>query len=50
MHLHNEIVFDVPEERLDMDEINRLMGESLEWDPGLLLKSESFVSDYYMKD
>ena len=33
-----------------MDEINRIMGEPLEWAPRLLLKAESFISDYYMKD
>lgn len=50
MHIHDEIVFDVPEDRLDMDEINRIMGEPLEWAPGLILKAESFISNYYMKD
>ena len=50
MHIHDEIVFDVPENALDMDDINRIMDEPLEWAAGLDLKAESFISDYYMKD
>lgn len=50
MHIHDEIVFDVPENQLDMGHINEIMGQPLSWAPGLLLKAESFISDYYMKE
>lgn len=50
MHIHDEIVYDVPEDRLDMDEINRIMGEPIDWAPGLILIADSFISDYYQKD
>lgn len=50
MHIHDEIVYDVPEERLDMNEMNRIMREPIDWAPGLILTADSFISDYYMKD
>lgn len=50
MHIHDEIVYDVPEDRLDMDDINKIMGIPIDWAPGLILTADSFISDYYMKD
>lgn len=50
MHIHDEVILDVPEERADLDEICRLMCEPIDWAPGLLLNADGFVGDYYKKD
>ena len=50
MHIHDEVILDVPEERADLDEICRLMCEPIDWAPGLLLSADGFVGDYYKKD
>lgn len=50
MHIHDEVILDVPEERADLDEICRLMCKPIDWAPGLLLNADGFVGDYYKKD
>ena len=50
MHIHDEVILDVPEERADLDEICRLMCEPIDWAPGLLLNADGFIGDYYKKD
>ncbi|MCR4646263.1 MAG: DNA polymerase [Oscillospiraceae bacterium] len=50
MHIHDEVILDVPEERADLGEICRLMCEPIDWAPGLLLNADGFVGDYYKKD
>lgn len=50
MHIHDEVILDVPAERADLDEICRLMCKPIDWAPGLLLNADGFVGDYYKKD
>ena len=50
MHIHDEVILDVPEERADLDTVCRLMCEPISWAPGLLLNADGFVGDYYKKD
>lgn len=50
MHIHDEVVLEVPAGRGSLDEVNRIMGEPVDWAPGLLLGAAGFESDYYMKD
>lgn len=50
MHIHDEVILDVPEERADLDAVCRLMCEPISWAPGLLLNADGFVGDYYKKD
>ncbi len=49
MHIHDEIVIDAPQ-TLSVDYICDVMGQPIEWAPGLILKAAGFESNYYMKD
>lgn len=50
MHVHDEVVLDVPREFANLDHVTSIMGQPIEWAPGLPLKAAGFISDYYMKD
>lgn len=50
MHIHDEVVLEVPQGGGSLEEVNRIMGEPVSWAPGLLLGAAGFESDYYMKD
>ncbi len=50
MHIHDEVVLEVPQGRGSLEDVNRIMGEPVSWAPGLLLGAAGFESDYYMKD
>ncbi|WP_443660127.1 DNA polymerase [Clostridium algidicarnis] len=50
MHVHDEVVLDVPKEVGSVEEINKIMGVDIEWAPGLLLKADGYECSYYMKD
>lgn len=49
MHIHDEAVIDA-DPNVDLDKVCELMGQPIEWAPGLLLKAAGFESGYYMKD
>lgn len=49
MHIHDEAVIDA-DPNVDLDKVCELMGQPIEWAPGLLLKAAGFESSYYMKD
>lgn len=53
MHIHDEVVLEVPKERVHEDElerINSIMCAPIDWAPGLLLNAAGFINEYYMKD
>lgn len=51
MHIHDEIVSEVPESMTDaLDVAIREMCKPISWAPGLLLNAAGFISKYYMKD
>ncbi|MFA1819028.1 DNA polymerase [Virgibacillus oceani] len=50
MHVHDEVVLDVPKEQADLAAVEQIMGQSIDWAPGLPLEADGFISDYYMKD
>ncbi len=50
MHIHDEVVLDVPKDRADLEHVCDIMGEPISWAPGLLLKADGFITDFYMKD
>lgn len=50
MHVHDEIVLDVPKDKGSVKEINELMGQPIDWAPGLPLKADGYKCNYYMKD
>lgn len=50
MHVHDEVVLEVPRERADVDAVTELMGQPIPWAPGLPLKADGFVTEFYRKD
>ena len=50
MHIHDEVILDVPAEQADLDKVCGIMCEMPPWADGLLLKADGFVGDYYKKD
>jgi DNA polymerase len=50
MHVHDEIVMEVPNGFGSLKEVNEIMSVNCPWAPGLPLKAESFETDYYKKD
>lgn len=52
MHVHDEVIVEVPSEDAEehLKRIEELMGELIEWAPGLLLTADGFTSEYYRKD
>ena len=53
MHIHDEVVCEVPLEALHDDEVDRMsaiMCEPIAWAQGLKLNAAGFTSPYYMKD
>lgn len=51
MHVHDEMIVDVPNERTDAaEEITRLMSIAPKWAPTLPLKGETYETEFYKKD
>lgn len=50
MHVHDEVVLDVPRDRANLQEVIEIMGKPISWAPGLPLNSDGFETEFYMKD
>lgn len=50
MHVHDEIIMDVPEEFGSVEEVNDIFGQDISWAPGLPLKADGYECSYYKKD
>ena len=52
MHIHDEMVIEVPKDEAEksLDYMKYCMGTPLEWAPGLLLRGDGYITDYYRKD
>ena len=50
MHVHDEIILDVPIGESCVEDINKIFGEDIPWAKGLLLKADGYETSYYMKD
>ena len=50
MHIHDEVILDVPSDKADLDRVCRLMCVPPPWAKGLLLNADGFVGEYYKKD
>lgn len=50
MHIHDEIVVEVPENKGLLKDIEDLMSQPVKWAQGLPLGSDGFTSKFYMKD
>jgi DNA polymerase bacteriophage-type len=49
-HVHDEVVLDVPVGKGSMEGVENIMGQSINWAPGLPLGADSFETFYYKKD
>ena len=50
MHVHDEIICDVPKEHGTLEELNSFFSEPIEWAPGLPLCADGYECNYYQKD
>ncbi|WP_073006206.1 DNA polymerase [Clostridium amylolyticum] len=50
MHVHDEVVLDVPIGVGSLEEVGEIMGQPIEWAPSLPLKADGYECNYYMKD
>ncbi len=50
LHVHDEIVFEMPTGQGSCEEVNRIMGNPVPWAKGLPLTADSYETDYYKKD
>ena len=50
MHVHDEVVLEVPEDQGGLAEVNNIMGTGISWAKGLPLKADSYETAYYKKD
>ena len=50
MHIHDEVVVECPADACDLTDVCRIMGEPIDWAPGLILTADGYVTDYYKKD
>lgn len=49
MHVHDEIITEAPE-GANVDDMAAIMGEPVQWAPGLYLKAEGYSTKFYKKD
>lgn len=49
MHVHDEVVVEARQGNT-LEEACRIMGEPLNWAPGLLLRADGYETPYYKKD
>lgn len=50
MHVHDEVVMEMPEGKGNLDEVTRIMSMNEPWERGLIKNADGFESNYYMKD
>lgn len=50
MHVHDEVVLEVPIGESSADEVADIMGKPIHWAEGLPLRADAFETDYYKKD
>lgn len=50
MHVHDEVVLDVPIGSGSVEHVTEIMGRPIEWALGLPLKAAGFECDFYQKD
>ena len=49
-HVHDEVIIDCPEDKVDLEKVISLMTEPISWAQGLPLGADGWVGDYYKKD
>lgn len=49
IHVHDEVILDVPPERGNIKNVTETMGKPISWAPGLLLRAEGYAAEFYKK-
>lgn len=49
-HVHDEVILEVPIGKSSEEEIAEIMGQPIDWAPGLPLKAAAYECEYYRKD
>lgn len=49
-HVHDEVICEVPEDSYSAEDIAKIMGEPIDWAPGLPLNADAYECHYYKKD
>lgn len=50
MHVHDEVVIDAPNDFGSLTAACEIMGQPINWAPGLPLRADGYETDYYKKD
>jgi DNA polymerase len=50
MHVHDEVVLEVPIGTSSLDDVTAIMGQPIDWAPGLPLSAAGFECNFYQKD
>ena len=50
MHVHDELILDVPKGISSVEEVCKLFSKPISWAPGIPLTADGYECDYYMKD
>lgn len=50
MHVHDEVVLEMPHGKGSLDEVNSIMGQVIPWAKGLPLTADSYETSFYKKD
>ena len=50
MHIHDEVVLDMPKGKGSLAEVEEIMSKPIEWAPGLILSAEGWEDTYFKKD
>ena len=50
MHVHDEVILDAPIGKGTLEEACAIMGQPLDWAPGLPLRADGYETPYYKKD
>ena len=52
MHVHDEVIVEAPKDQAEkvLQRVLEIMKTPIPWAPGLLLKGEGYITDYYKKD
>ena len=50
MHVHDEVILEMPYGQGSLEDAAGIMGQSISWAPGLLLRADGYETEYYKKD
>lgn len=50
MHIHDEVVLEVPKDERSIEEVNKIMSIQPKWAKGLILDADGFECNFYQKD